>query len=259
MLIITAATFMMLFTQVAVADQITGTVTIYESSYSKGGGGEFTAKVSSSLEGVLDAYADTTKNVGNHDPSIQTFCLETDEYVSSGVTYIATIKNNIAMGGGTNSNTGDQISKGTAYLYYQFVNGKLAEYKYADDPSTPYVNERSVTAGILQQAIWYLENETNSTYVTTNDSNWQSNIFLAAIIGEGKMFASVEAARANSNGAYGIMVLNLTSYDRYGNLVQNQDMLAATPTPIPAAAWLFASGLIGLTAIRRRKIDGKLS
>jgi hypothetical protein len=39
-----------------------------------------------------------------------------------------------------------------------------------------------------------------------------------------------------------------------GGVVNNQsNQVSVTPTPIPAAAWLFGSGLIGLAGIRRRK------
>ena len=56
---------------------------------------------------------------------------------------------------------------------------------------------------------------------------------------------------ADANGAFGVRALNLYEDGHAGDpLYLRQDMLVVVP--IPAAAWLLGSGLLGLVVIRRR-------
>src|SRR5208283_3440748 len=116
----------------------------------------------------------------------------------------------------TDPNTGlpmDNISIGTAWLYSQFQAGTLT----LDDGMGSYFDaNRLANAGELQQAIWYLEDETggqDNGYVT-----------LAETALGGLTDAQV---KADSNGAYGVVALNLFNMD--GSLAQNQ--LAVVPAP----------------------------
>ncbi|SEM09807.1 VPLPA-CTERM protein sorting domain-containing protein [Syntrophus gentianae] len=216
--------------------------------YQSGQGGEFTLQADNALQSILSGYiSGTTADIKQQNPlssetqqgTFQSFCLEKDEYLYTGATYAVTISNS-ANGGGKNTNSGDPISLGTAYLYSNFAKGTLSGYNYS------YESQRETSAAALQHAIWYLENE--ETYA---DAGGTSNIFLNAVISQ---FGSLENADDDSNGAYGIKVANLWVPGHEGDLAYaRQDQLVATP--IPAAAWLLASGLVGLIAVRRRNVN----
>jgi hypothetical protein len=164
-----------------------------------------------------------TSDIPNNS-SFQSFCLETDEWLYSGVSNAQISLT--AHNGGANTDSGDALSIGTAWLYSQFATGKLGTVNNAQ----------------LQFAIWALEDELNASKYNYGDG---SNIYLTDVISQFQGFA---AAQANSSGEYGVFVLNLTS--NTGEF--RQDQLVYTPTPIPGALLLLGSGLIGLVGIRRR-------
>ncbi|OPY16078.1 MAG: hypothetical protein A4E69_00299 [Syntrophus sp. PtaB.Bin138] len=217
--------------------------------YQSGQGGEFTLQADHALQSILAGYVSgTTSDIKQQNPlsstpqpgTFQSFCLEKDEHLYTGASYSVTISNQ-ANGGGQNTNFGDPISIGTAYLYSHFNRGSLSGYQYGTE------SQRETSAAALQHAIWYLENE--ETYA---DAGGASNIFLNAVLTQ---FGSLENADDDSNGAYGIKVASLWVPGHEGDLsYARQDQLIATP--IPAAVWLLASGLIGLTAFRRRQVNG---
>lgn len=137
------------------------------SGYYAGGGGEFTIYESSNTNLLLsnDAYASTTSGLAGHSESFQTFCIETDEYSSNPMSIWVSTENingsagSHAWGGGSNSDTGDNLDSKTAWLYTQFATGNLADYAY-----TGTVNglTRAQTAAALQYLIWTTEGESGS-------------------------------------------------------------------------------------------------
>ncbi|NTW76845.1 MAG: PEP-CTERM sorting domain-containing protein [Syntrophaceae bacterium] len=191
-------------------------------------GGEFTLLTGDGLGFVLKYYSNLTKNISTAG-TFQSFCLEKEEYINPNTKYNAVLNDGaISGGGGVITNGEDLISIGTAWLYSQFTAGTLAGYEYS-------ATGRKTSAAALQNAIWWLEGE-----VATNPNN----TFSDAVI---NMFGSADTAKANSNGAYGVEVLNLTL-----NGVQKQDQLVVTSVPLPSVVWLFGTGLIGLVGVRRR-------
>jgi len=212
--------------QLASADYIVATVGGY-GPWQTDRGGEFTLLANGGPN--LSAYVGgKTSNIEQND-TFQTFCLEKNEYIEKNTLYYATISG-AALRGGNNTNLGDPISQGTAWLYSQFAKGTLTGYDYDTETG------RHASAAALQNTIWWLEDE---------DTAAPDNIFTTAV--------NIQFGTTNAKNDYngkGVSVLNI--WGDAGHTVYKQDMLIATPTPIPAAAWLLGSGILGLVGVRRK-------
>jgi len=221
---------------IAVSGGMADQIKLYQQSdYSYGVGGEFTAKIVDSATGPdlnsnLAYYDDTTSNIGDYDPSFQTFCLEYTEYFNTNTLYNVTISDRAINGGAGAGPGGDPISVGTAWLYQQFATGALDNYNYAPD--------RSTSAQYLQEIIWYLESEIPLSSISG------SNPFDEMLITQ---FGSINNAMANNNGTYSVAVLNI--YGLNGCLRQDQLILV----PEPSTLILLGAGLLGLGLLGRRK------
>ena len=220
---------MMAFSMMAVSAVMASTITLTQNSYSYSNGGEFTATPSVDLAWLLNNYNAKAKIGGG----FETFCVEYTEHFNPGGTYNASISDRAMNGGVVPAGTGDPVSIGTAYLYSQFAQGILSGY---------FSGDRKTNAGQLQLAIWWLEDE-----YTLSTAEQTSNLYLQMV---NSMFAN---AKADANGAYGVGVLNLTTVDANGEVVElNQDQLTYDTVPEPATMLLFGLGLLGLAGIRRK-------
>jgi hypothetical protein len=197
------------------------TITINYGSVYSGNGGEFRVN-------GMDAYLGNYAANAQYQGGFETFCLEYNEHFTPGSSYNAVISNNAMMGGEAVS---DPISVGTAYLYTGFSNGNLSGYNY----------NSSTSAGQLQMAIWWLEEEKIGTDLIAYDS---SNPFMKMVFDQ---FGGIDGARANNNGQYGVAVLNVTTL--VGGLAQDQ----LIRVPEPGTLLLVGVGLVGIAAVRRRK------
>src|SRR4030042_5544995 len=143
--------------------------------YFSGGGGEFTVFPLTGLSGVLDFYDPLTKNIVPGAPNYQSFCMELSEYITYGPTYNAVVNDRAIQG--SVGPAGDPLSVGVAWLYNEFRLCVLAGYDYT-------VPGRDVSAGMLQDAIWWLEGEAGDP----------ANVFGNAAVTK---FGSVANAMAN--------------------------------------------------------------
>ena len=176
--------------------------------YRSGDGGEFTVMpVNPSGWLSLGGYAAETMDIGI-DGSFQTFCLEQREELGGyGITYDAAVNTRAIFGGVGPS--GDPLSIGAGFLYSQFVSGTLYKYDYTTTAG------RKTSAGELQNAIWWLEDEG-----VAFDSN---NIYMDYVV---TWFGGQDQAKAAGDSwNYGVRAMNLT--DNVGS--RYQDLLVKVP------------------------------
>jgi hypothetical protein len=153
-----------------------------------------------------------------------TFCLEIDEYFTPGENLRVGSISNQALNGGINTNSGDFISGTTAYMYSRFRDG-----------------DANFSNGVLlQEAIWYLENER-----TTASSA------ALGLISQAQAQMQTIGWGANDIGA--VRVLNL--YRGTGYTTYAQDMLTIASVPEPGTMLLVGLGLgIAARARARRRL-----
>ena len=157
------------------------------------------------------------------DGTFRTFCLEFGTGLDLGPTYYYTTGNVVQLGG-QNTQGGDPLSVGSAWLYSQFRAGTLSGYTASQAQQTS-----------LQNAFWMLENE-----ITFDGTNPWIVLASGAVVGD--LFA-------NANGAYGVFVLNLwTNENGTGDV---QSILGSVPDG-GLTVTLLGLGLGGLALLRRK-------
>lgn len=160
--------------------------------------------------GGLFTVTDTTSGV-----SIKTFCLELDEFISTSQTYyVADVSDDIVWKGGRNTDSGDEISDATKWLYVQYLQG----------------NESYQNVQALQIAIWVLEDE----YYNKSDFSWNDWDTIGTVALDYYNTAQGKSTTAN------IRALDLI--DGQGNPVQSYII----GVPEPGTLILLGLGLIGI-------------
>jgi hypothetical protein len=215
--------------------------------FRQGNGGEFKVEIVSGTNWPANEFSDNIGAGGaNGNDTFQTFCLEKDEFLSLGGTYTTNDSfTQTAVLGGNNTNSGDTISKQTAWLYLNFRNGTLSGYDY-DAPSGS--TTRASDAEQLQIAIWALENEENTGIGAESGLAAVLGILADGSAAETWVTAALSAPAAALNAAFArVGVLNLST-----GAENNQSVL--TLMPLPSATGLAMAGLMGMTVRRRRSM-----
>ena len=191
------------------------TIRVDKGSYQSGSGGEFQITVTNA--GIAG------QPVGS---VFQSFCLEKNEYINFGKSYYVNV-NDKAMLGGVGGGSPDPLDSRSAWLYNEFLNHTLTGYDYSTTAA------RKSSAGALQKALWYLENEVTSvsglaqSFVNlANTSDWYAN-----------------------NTIGNIRVMNL--YKDADMTQHAQDLLVRVPAP--GAVMLVGLGTSLVGYLRRRR------
>jgi len=151
---------------------------------------------------------------------IQTFCVELDEFIGSKV---ADVSDDIAIGGGRNTDSGDPLSDETKWLYWRFTEGYSFNVK------------------ALQLAIWLLEGE----YYDVGD--WKT--WYVSQGGDGSLAEAAVSYVALAQGQHttaDIKVLDIA----YASGNPGQSYLIRIPEPMTIS--LLGLGLLGVGIAARR-------
>lgn len=219
-----------------------GTVDMSGSSGSFGGG-PFTADVTAGLGSVIGGNG----LAGAAGDGFRTFCIEFNEHVNLGGSYSADIGTAAIHGSG--GPHPDPVSLATAWLYHEFRAGTLST-------SVPTYTDSPAGNDALQQAIWWLEEETSAYGVGApagSELSFNNYLVTAAVTATGA--GSAAAARnIDANGAYNVYALNLYTLNGTVDDVK-QSQLAIVPEPSTVIAGVLLLLPFGASAVRilRRK------
>ena len=188
----------------------------YKGTYNFGG------SVGNVYAGELKYYASGIPGVT--DGEFISFCVEANEELHAGKTYMATV-NTAAVNGGLAGGNPDPLSNSTAWLYNSYLDNVIG-------------SSNNTIARDYQMAIWYLEDEIAD----------KSKLSIAAQALVDNALANIGVVNNN------IKVLNLEYYDSNQRLIAAQDTLVrVSPVPLPGSVALSGLGLSVVGFLRRRR------
>lgn len=92
------------------------------------------------------------------------------------------------------------------------------------------------------------------TFTASNDIGYGTSGGPTITLGSFSLSDFNFLASLGTNGAVADFSSSFTSFDDFANLFGDwQTSVSITPVPVPAAVWLFGSGLLGLVGVARRK------
>jgi len=186
-------------------------------------------------DGLVDAHGGEYLAVTSNHGTFLTFCLERFVWIGLNRGYSYDVGPR-AFGGNPDHHdgaAGDPLSQGTAWLYEQFIKGTLVD----SDGSGLYADNHDKNAGLLQKAFWTLEDEYDfgpNPYVD----------LVKSIFGDAGAFSTYTGAK--------VQVMNLWAAS--GRDIQSQLIYVPGIPDTGATIVLFGLGLLGLTALRARKM-----
>ncbi len=260
----------LMLTVVSVANAINvGTLKLETVSgvYPGKGGGEFTTIIESGPNYVTN-YAAVATHTYNGTKGFETFCVEVGVSFKPNTTLYYNLSDETMpitpKGGGR----GEDLSLGTAWLYYEFAKGVLGDFDYT------YGSDREADDNLLQAAIWALEGgQTYAGYpsVTSPDTYYylnstgkvvkatsSDNIYYAEALAEfGGSLTEVDSAYTGNS----VKILNLWDNSLDTLPAQNQLVCTGDTTPsyehvpVPDGGMtivLLGGALAGLQTLRRK-------
>lgn len=222
----------------------TGTIQIRD-SIGSGSGGSFRVQVLSGLTALTSS-------------DFRTFCVEKNENIQAPSSpdwagpYNVKLNPAGAVNGGEAGPNPDPISWGTAWLFSQFAKGTLASTMNALYGANAWADDSAGNTA-LQNAIWYLEQESSTSSTLRNNLLTAAASAYSTAVGVATTYS--ELITKNSGGVFGVIVMNLSGGPGANSAGRNQDLLAIVPEPSTyiAGGLALLPLLFGLRARFQRK------